>query len=51
MQYLGRLIQYLLKHEADQWGLLHPLHKTDDEKRLRTNMLAKKRRAAKRKSI
>lgn len=49
--YLGRVIQYWIKHEEDQWGLLHPLHKTDDEKRLRTNKLARKRRALKKQSV
>lgn len=46
--FLGRLVLYWLKHATAQWGgLLHPLHKTADEKRLRTNKLARKRRALK----
>lgn len=48
--YLGRLVLYWIRHETDQWGVLHPLHKTDDEKRLRVNKLARKRRATKRAS-
>jgi hypothetical protein len=45
-EWLGRLILYWIKHQTVQWGgLLHPLHKTEDEKRVRTNKLAKLRRA------
>lgn len=41
---------YLQAHETNRTGLLHPTHKTDDEKRLRRNKLAaasRKRRATK----
>lgn len=44
--FLGRIILYWLKHETDQTGLYHPLHKTVDEKRERTNKKARARRAA-----
>lgn len=37
---------YLQKHESDQTGLLHPTHKTDDEKRIARNTKARKKRAA-----
>ncbi|MCY1708369.1 endonuclease domain-containing protein [Pannonibacter sp. SL95] len=43
--WLGRLILYWIKHETDQTGLYHPLHKTDDEKRLLRNKRARQRRA------
>lgn len=36
---------YLQKHSVNQTGLLHPTHKTEDEKRERRNKLARKRRA------
>ena len=47
LEWLGRYILYHLKHSTDQTGLLHPLHKTDDEKRLARNAKARKVRAAK----
>lgn len=43
--FLGQVILYWIKHEADQTGLYHPLHKTVDEKRIATNTKARKRRA------
>jgi hypothetical protein len=43
--FLGRIILYWIKHETDQTGLYHPLHKSVDEKRIATNLKAKKRRA------
>jgi hypothetical protein len=43
--FLGQVILYWIKHEADQTGLYHPLHKTVDEKRIATNAKARKRRA------
>jgi hypothetical protein len=49
-EYLGRIILYWLEHETDRTGLLHPLHKTDDEKRLARNAKAKKARAVKKKA-
>lgn len=44
--WLKQLIQYWAKHETDQTGLMHPTHKTAEDKRLRTNKLARERRAA-----
>jgi hypothetical protein len=46
VEWLGRLILYWVKHTVDQWGLLHPLHLNDDEKRIKRNTKARKRRAA-----
>lgn len=43
--FLGKLILYWIKHETDQTGLYHPLHKTLDEKRIATNKKARLRRA------
>jgi hypothetical protein len=43
--FLGQIILYWIKHETDQTGLYHPLHKTVDEKRIATNAKARKRRA------
>lgn len=37
---------YLQSHAVDRTGLLHPTHKTEDEKRERRNLLARKRRVA-----
>lgn len=37
---------YLQRHETDQTGLLHPTHKTADEKRVALNTKARKKRAA-----
>jgi hypothetical protein len=42
--FLGRVILYWIKHETNQTGLYHPLHKTDDEKRERRNKKARTRR-------
>jgi hypothetical protein len=36
---------YLQQHRMNRTGLLHPTFKTDDEKRVRRNKLAVKRRA------
>ena len=38
---------YLQLHTDNRTGLIHPSHKTEEEKRLRRNLLAKKRRAIK----
>ncbi len=43
--YLLRLIKYWDVYKTDQTGLLHPLHKSSDEKRLLKNKRAKKKRA------
>lgn len=45
--FLGRLILYWIKYESGGAGLLHPLHKTDDEKREARNAKARKTRAIK----
>lgn len=38
---------YLQRHRENRTGLLHPTHKTEDEKRLARNARARKARAAK----
>lgn len=38
---------YLQRHTTNMTGLLHPTHRTEDEKRERRNAQARKRRAAK----
>lgn len=43
--FLAGVAAYLQKHEQNRTGLLHPSHKTDEEKRIRRNTLARKRRA------
>jgi hypothetical protein len=45
--FLGRIILYWIKHEVDQTGLYHPLHKSEDEKRERRNKKARDSRAKK----
>jgi hypothetical protein len=37
---------YLQRHAVNVTGLLHPTHRTEDEKRERRNAQARKRRAA-----
>lgn len=46
--FLQRVLAYWEKHddEVPDHGLVYPTHKTADEKRLRANALARKRRAA-----
>lgn len=44
--YLQNLIPYLESGKRGGTGVLHPTHKTDDEKRLKRNADARKRRAA-----
>lgn len=44
--FMAGLSTYLQKHEQNRTGLLHPSHKTDEEKRVKRNALARKRRAA-----
>lgn len=44
--FLHGAARYLLLHTTNVTGLLHPTHKTEDEKRLARNAAAKKRRAA-----
>lgn len=48
--YLGKVIMYWLHHERNPSGLFHPVHKTDDEKRLARNAKARKTRAKKKAS-
>lgn len=43
--WLVRLLKYWETHEVAQTGLMHPLHKTAEDKRLRANKLARERRA------
>lgn len=45
--YLTKIVMYWQHHETDRVGLLHPLHKTDDEKRLLRNKRARVARAKK----
>lgn len=37
---------YLAQHMTNQTGLVHPTHKTDDEKRIARNTKARKKRAS-----
>jgi DNA-binding sugar fermentation-stimulating protein len=45
--FLGGASAYISSHRENRTGLLHPTHKTDEEKRLARNAKARKRRAAK----
>jgi hypothetical protein len=49
--YLGKLLLYWIKYETDQTNLFHPLHKTEDEKRLTRNKKARKKRAVSKKGL
>lgn len=49
--YLGKLILYWIHHETDRTRLYHPLHKTADEKRERTNKKARELRAKKKLAV
>lgn len=44
--FLERILQYWKRHEEDQHGMMHPVHKTDEQKRLARNAKARKKRAA-----
>lgn len=46
VEYLQKIIDYWTLYETDRTGLLHPLHLTPDEKRIKTNTKARKKRAA-----
>lgn len=48
-KYLIGLGAYLEKHSTPQIQLIHPMHKTDDQKRLQRNAKARKARAKKKK--
>lgn len=45
--FVNGVAAYLQLHTTNQTGWLHPTHKTEDEKRLRRNLLARKARANK----
>lgn len=46
-EWLANLLKYWERHEEPQHsGILHPTHRTPEEKRLATNAKARKRRAA-----
>lgn len=45
--FLHGAVPYLQKHEENKTGLLHPSHKSEDEKRLARNAKARKARALK----
>lgn len=49
--YLGNIILYWMYHKIDRTGLVHPLHLTDDEKRIKRNVKARKTRARKKKEV
>lgn len=44
--FLHGCADYMQRHSTNMTGLLHPTHKTPEEKRLRTNAKARARRAA-----
>lgn len=46
INWLMNLLNYIIKHKVPNTNLMYPSHKTAEDKRLRTNMLAKKRRDA-----
>ena len=48
--FLHGVAKYLQIHQTNITGLLHPTHLTDDEKRIKRNKQAVKRRAEKRKT-
>lgn len=47
LEWLNRLIEYLNKCEKPQTNLIHPKHKTEDEKRIERNRKARVNRARK----
>lgn len=44
--WLGRVILYWIKYETDRTGLYHPLYRTAEQKRERTNKRARAKRAS-----
>lgn len=46
--FVSGVAAYLRAHAVNVTGLIHPLHKTEDEKRLARNAAARKRRAQQR---
>lgn len=49
--YIGLVLKYWLWHLEDRTGIYHPMHLTDDEKRIKRNTKARKARAAKKKAV
>ena len=49
--FLHGAVPYLQKHEENRTGLLHPSHKSEDEKRLARNAKARKARALKKGTV
>ena len=49
--FLHGAASYILKHRTNITGLIHPTHKTDDEKRIARNKKAVAARASKKKVI
>ena len=47
--FLHGAAEYLQRHRTNITGLIHPTHKTEDEKRIARNKLAVRRRAVKKK--
>lgn len=47
VMWLQRLAAYWILHETPQHNLIHPTHKTEEEKRVRRNEQARKRRLEK----
>ena len=45
--YLGEVLRYWLFHLQDRTGLYHPMHLSEDEKRIKRNTKARKTRAKK----
>lgn len=48
--FLEGAAKYMRRNETCHTGMIHPLHKTADEKRLATNLKAQKKRAAAKKA-
>lgn len=48
--FLNGAAKYLLLHTTNITGLIHPTHKTEDEKRLARNAKARKKRAVAKKA-
>lgn len=49
--YLGAVLLYWIHHETDRTGLLYPTHLTLEEKRVKINARARKKRAATKKAV
>ena len=45
LKFLANLVRYWFKHQTDQTGIIHPDHKTSEEKRLERNKKARMQRA------